>query len=275
MAFVTSPCNSWSLMRSLPGRIPVSPDERHCTNDVALTTVKTLKYLQKRLEEFIPSGRLLVVWENPSSAGKASLGAYLESSGILDDLGLVRHQTSWCQYGLQWSKPSDVMTNIPGFMPLPPCLNYSEFGRCSKWRDHLHVKALPTSESYKFPEVLAAELAHRAYIDIMEQNSKAGVVRSEGNLPKLRFPGRHQRFPTPEAFTYPRKTEPTRRPKSIYKRVSDGGHRRTGRPSVRFSPRISFYENEHMRSIAHAVLNEDVHPAISHTKFPSVGEANF
>jgi len=147
-------------------------------------------------------------------------------------------------------------------------LFFSIYVKCQGWRSHKDIKTLPTSESYKFPEVLASELAYRAYINIMEHNRTDGVVKAKGKRPPIRFPGRHQRFPTQEAYVYPHSKELHFEYHSIYKQIADSS-RKSGQ-HVHFSPDVSFYDDHPMCTPAHALLNEESRPTISHTVYPAI-----
>ena len=125
--FITSPCNAWSAMRFKKGRPPISVDEQFMAKELIHSTVKHIKHLQSQLTKILPGAILKIFWETPSSANEKSLAAYMQQAGLLEALGLKCYETSWCAYGLAWSKPSNVMTNIEGYLPMPVCSHTSPF----------------------------------------------------------------------------------------------------------------------------------------------------
>jgi len=200
---ITSPCNSWSLMCQLPGRPPMSQSELGYRQSLVHTVVEILLFYQSRLHQIVgPDATLYVLWGNPSSAGDNSLAAYLLGQGILSIFPMSVQETSWCQYGMDWSKPSNVIDNIPYFRVLPPCRKFSEFGQCHKCKSHRDVTKMSTDESYILPEILLNEASYRAYRAIQSDNVKAGVSLSEDIRPR-RLPKSYQPYPTPESFEYP------------------------------------------------------------------------
>ena len=171
LVFIASPCNVFSLMRYQPGRRPPSEAELKEAREIVLATVKILVYIQKGLRaRFGNKAELLVIWENPSSAGRLGLMAWLRDNNVfvlLESEGMLLQvlETSQCFFGFPYSKPTHLAVScaleVSHVLP-PPCRAYTRFGCCAHVVSHVDVRKIDRELAYRLPAPLIEILANAA-----------------------------------------------------------------------------------------------------------------
>jgi len=178
-------------MRSLPGRGGVPQEEQLQAKLIVKTTVEICLYIQQLLTTTASykGAKLLIQWENPSSAGEKGLMHYLTQSGLLNELKLQISVTSQCCWGHPYSKPTHLAHNFGAEYHLslmPPCIKQSYHGKCPEGQLGLHkdVTKISRQESYKLPVALVNHMSWQAWQQIMDQNQQMGYVFSEPQFMK-------------------------------------------------------------------------------------------
>jgi len=105
----TPPCNTFSNMRNMPGRVPASDSELEHASSIVHKCREIQEYFDKWLYSRygIP---VVMVMENPSSSSIRDSGG---TSGLLEVT------SSWCKMGSRLRKDTTFFTNL-GNLKLPP-----------------------------------------------------------------------------------------------------------------------------------------------------------